>query len=94
MQVRIVVLPSGLESTVFQILRHFQESAEEVFEQRAVGGVQFGEFVFVDVRREVGVRYFFTNVTHLLHQSVGFLGEVERDELDAWVADSHPEGTA
>ena len=32
------------------------------------------------------MRHFFTNSTHFLDQSVGLLGEVERDELDARVA--------
>src|ERR1700722_3967669 len=41
----IVVLPSGLDSAVFQILGFFQESTWEVLEQRPVGGVRLGKVV-------------------------------------------------
>lgn len=90
----IVVLPSGLESAIFKICGYFQESTKEVLEQRAVSGVQFGEVVFMDVGREVGVCYFFANSTHLLNQDFRFLGETDRDELDARVAYDGLEGTA
>jgi hypothetical protein len=39
----------------------------------------------VDVRREVGMCYFFTDSTHPLRQNFRFLGEVESDKLYAWV---------